>query len=107
MRLNFCSDGIDVWTWGESRLRLLFAIPAFEKLIKHVGREAKNPDMLFEFRVTQHPADVSVSLNFSHAGVAGGGVTARMVQLIIIKNKTKLTKCILRYNPTPLNQILV
>lgn len=45
---------------GESRLRLLFAIPAFEKLIKHDGREAKNPDTLFEFRVTRHPADVSV-----------------------------------------------
>lgn len=36
-----------------------------------------------------------------------GGVTARMVRLIIIKNKTKLIKCILHHNPTPLNQILV
>lgn len=45
---------------GESRSRLLFAIPALKKLIKRDGREAKNADMLFEFRVTQHPADVSV-----------------------------------------------
>lgn len=50
-----------MWMWGNpAHSRLLFAIPAFEKLIKHDGREAKNPDMLFELRVTQHPADVSV-----------------------------------------------